>query len=195
MTPANHPFCFLSGTKAQVHSNSFPTSRIKGKPYGSHPRTPGDAWSWATKATVSNGEVRNILGVASPFPGIRISFSSNHQKPWGSSWCLKRTIVEKNGESTPRYMVLFFVLNRSLLVRSMEFGASRTVRKKGYPQKTKSPIRHLVVSAVVSNYPKGPIDGIWGFKGCPFATFAATRGVARDPKILHTKPQDPWYGL
>ena len=26
----------------------------------------------------------------------------NHQKPWRNSWCLKRTMAEKNGESTPR---------------------------------------------------------------------------------------------
>ena len=29
-------------------------------------------------------------------------FSENHQQPWGNSRFLKRTMVEKNGESTPR---------------------------------------------------------------------------------------------
>ena len=30
------------------------------------------------------------------------SFHKNHPQPWGNSWCLTRTMVEKNGESTPR---------------------------------------------------------------------------------------------
>ena len=43
-----------------------------------------------------------ILGVPSPFfPGIRI-FSGSHQKP--NSRFLKRTMVEKNRESTPRFV-------------------------------------------------------------------------------------------
>ena len=45
-----------------------------------------------------------FLGVASISilnPGIRI-FSGNHQKPRGNSQLLRRTMVKKNGESTPR---------------------------------------------------------------------------------------------
>ena len=56
-------------------------------------------------------------GVRRPFGGCPVSrgtfqfhsfqgsfFSGNHQKPRGNSWFLKRTMVEKNGESTPRLL-------------------------------------------------------------------------------------------
>ena len=43
----------------------------------------------------------SLLGVSSPF--VQGSFfSENHQKPRGNSRWLKRTMVEKNRESTPR---------------------------------------------------------------------------------------------
>ena len=43
------------------------------------------------------------LSSTSGIPGIRI-FPESHQNPRGNSWFLKRTTVEKNGESTPRSM-------------------------------------------------------------------------------------------
>ena len=43
-------------------------------------------------------------------PGIRM-FSENHQKLWGNCRILKRAMTEKNGESTPRVLLVFVQIN------------------------------------------------------------------------------------
>ena len=96
-------------------------------------RTPGtNAFSVGAGiwVCIKTGEPQNSRATSPFFPGILLFRKPS--KTQGDSWSLKRTMVEKNGESTPRKMVASFWFPLKAVQKPKRTRARSETSSRGY---------------------------------------------------------------